>query len=215
MDTTSKSTQIPVAEVSDALEKMVAQFDQSRAGDLDEMTQARAAKFNGLARDRQRLTAKLGADNPRVVALGRSLQLNADTVVGFQSEIAGSSTPPPQVTATSWVLHGNVLDSARKPLAGLTVALYQKDSWQQSLGFACTDKNGYFVLKVEDAAKAGAGPWTLRVLRSRTVIYSDPRPVTIRAAHVEYREIVIGDTTGTCEPPTHYETPGASGRKDL
>src|SRR4051812_11020310 len=110
MDTpgSSQQKQISITEVSDTLEKFVAQFDQSRAADLDEMSQVRVAKFNGLARDRARLAAKLGADDPRVVALDRSIALHAETNTGFRSEIAAASVDPPRVDERSWALHGNV-----------------------------------------------------------------------------------------------------------
>jgi hypothetical protein len=222
MDTTSKSREVPISQISDALESTVAQLDQSRAADLDEMTQVRNARFNVLARDRQRLADKLGADDPRVAALDRGIRLHEEMAAGFRSEIGLSSTPSPQADANSWVLHGNVLDSKRQPLQGLTVALYQKDAWIQAVGYACTDQNGYFVLKVV-AAKADVGAVSIRVLRSGKPVYADPRPATVQAGSVEYREIVIGETPDVCPPPggkadappgpAAPSQPGSGGRK--
>jgi len=202
MDTTSQPKQIPVSQVSDTLEQTVANLDQARAADLDEMSQVRTAKFTGLARDRARLAAKLGETDPRVVALDRSIALHGETTAGFRSESAAASVTPPHVTAQSWALHGNVLDASRKPIQGVTVALYEKNSWVQRLGFACTDANGYFVLLVEDAAKADAkDPLSINVLMKGKVIYIDPIPLTIQAGHAEYREIVIGKSQEVCSPP--------------
>jgi hypothetical protein len=101
-----------------------------------------------------------------------------------------------------------VLDAARQPVANVTIALYQKDTWVRSLGYVCTDNNGYFVLNVADAAK-NPGPFSLRVLRSKGTVYIDPHPVSPEAAQVEYREIVIGDTSGICPPPAAGPAPPA------
>jgi hypothetical protein len=210
MASASQRIQVPLSQVSDTLEKTVASLDQARAADLDEMSQVRAAKFAGLARDRDRLAAKLGATDPRVVALDRSLALHRETAVGFRSESAAASVSPPRVNQHSWALHGNVLDASRAPVQGVTVALYQKDAWVQRLGYACTDANGYFVL-LEDATRTDTGPLSIHVLRSGKIIYVDPKPVEIQPAHVEYREIVMDHDVEPCLPPDGYRPPSPPG----
>lgn len=198
----SQARQVPVSQISETLEKTIADLDHARAADLAEMCDVRTAKFNGLARDRVRLAAKLGATHPRVLALDSSLALHAAILPGFASEIAISSVTPPRVDQSSWALHGNVLDGSRKPIQSVTVALYQKDTWVQRLGFACTDANGYFVLMLQEAAKTESGPFSINILRSGKIIYVDPKPVTIQPGRVEYREIIIGVAANTCPPPT-------------
>jgi hypothetical protein len=214
MASASQRIQVPLSQVSDTLEKTVASLDQARAADLDELSQVRAAKFAGLARDRDRLAAKLGVTDPRVVALDRSLALHRETAVGFRSEIAVASVNPPRVNQHSWALHGNVLDASRAPVQGVTVALYQKDAWVQRLGYACTDANGYFVLLVEDATRTDTGPLSIDVLRSGKIIYVDPMPVEIQPAHVEYREIVMDNDVEPCLPPDGYRPPGPPAAPD-
>jgi hypothetical protein len=100
-----------------------------------------------------------------------------------------------------------VLDAARLPVPGVTLALYQKDTWVQALGYACTNDNGYFVLPVADATKADIGALSLRILRSGNIIFTDPRPVTVQPGHVEYREIVLCKTPDVCPPPAKPDTP--------
>jgi hypothetical protein len=202
MEKASQPQQVPVAQISETLEKTIADLDHARAADLAEMGEVRTAKFAGLARDRDRLAAKLGATHPRVLALDGSLALHAQTSPGFASEIAASSVTPPSVNQSSWALHGNVIDESRAPVPGVTVALYQKDVWAQRLGFACTDANGYFVLIVQGVDKADSGSFSTEILRAGKIIYIDRTPVTIQAGHVEYREIVIGTTPNTCSPPS-------------
>jgi hypothetical protein len=197
----AQARQIPVSQISETLEKTIADLDHARATDLAEMIDVRNAKFNGLARDRVRLAAKLGATHPRVLALDSSLALHAATLSGFASEIAISSVTPPRVDPSSWVLHGNVFDGSRKPIQGVTVALYEKDTWVQNLGFACTDENGYFVLMVKDAVKIDHGPFSIDILRNRKIIFIVHDPVTIQPGQVELREIVIDAPANTCAPP--------------
>src|SRR6266481_674103 len=115
MEKTPQPTQVSVAQISETLEKTIVDIDNTRATDLVEMADVRTAKFTGLARDRVRLAAKLGATHPRVVALDGSLALYAQTAPAFALESAISSTPPPRVDLSSWALHGNVLDASRKP----------------------------------------------------------------------------------------------------
>jgi hypothetical protein len=198
----TQARQVPVSQISETLEKTIADLDHARAADLAEMSDVRTAKFNGLARDRVRLAAKLGATHPRVLALDNSLALHAATSLGFASEIAMSSVAPPRVDQSSWAVHGNVLDGSRKPILGVTVALYQKDTWARRLGFACTDANGYFVLMVQDADKTESGPFSIDILRDGKIIHVDNNPVTIQPGHVEFREIIIGAAANTCSPPS-------------
>src|SRR5258708_6262183 len=106
----SQARQVPVSQISETIEKTIADLDHARAADLVEMGEVRTAKFNTLARDRVRLAAKLGATHPRVLALDSSMALHAATLPGFASEAAMSSVIPPRVDQSSWALHGNVLD---------------------------------------------------------------------------------------------------------
>jgi hypothetical protein len=205
MDTSSRANRINVADVSGALEKLIDQFDTSRGAGLEELVRVRAAKFNGVVRDRDRLATQLGAEDPRVVALDRSLALHEETLAGFRSEIAVSSIDPPRVDQRSWAIHGNVYDTARAPLPGLTIALYRGDTWVRDFGYACTDDNGYFALTVAEVAADDA--LSLRLLRSESIVHTEPRPVAVRPAYVEYREIIIDEAPDTCAPPVKPTEP--------
>jgi hypothetical protein len=211
MATTSQPKQVSVTQVSDLLEKTIVDFDHARAADLTEMNTVLNTKFAGLARDRARLATKLGASDPRVVALDNRLALYAQTTVGFASEIAASSVTPPSIDQTSWALHGNVLASSRAPISGVTVALYQNNAWINQLGFACTDVNGYFSILVKDAANVATGPFLIGVVKNGKILYMDNDPLTIQAGHVEYREIIVGDASNVCPPPDgNQQTPPSS-----
>lgn len=197
--------QIPVKQLSDTLDASIPKLDQTRAADLTELSVARSAKFAGLARDRARLAAKLGETDSRVIVLDRSIALHQQVLNGYHAESAASSIDPPAIDARSWALHGNVVDATRAPVEGVTVALYEGNTWNQRAGHACTDARGYFLLRVTDAANLKT-PLALHILRGGKTVYVDPNPLTIQPAHVEYREVVLDSkTTGTCEPPVDSE----------
>jgi hypothetical protein len=51
----------------------------------------------------------------------------------------------PATPNTDWVIHGKVLDNSGHALSGLKVSAYDKDLRRdERLGFAVTDRNGYF-----------------------------------------------------------------------
>ena len=194
--------QIPLNQISDSLDKTVVNLDETRAADLDELSQVRSAKFAGLARDRARLVSKLGETDPRVQALDRALALHTEALNGYRAESASTLATPPQVNSRSWALYGNVVDATRAPVEGVTVALYRNEAWDERLGYACTDAQGYFALTLADASKTD-NTVSIHVLKNNKTIYVDPRPVIIQAARAEYREVVIGKTPAqTCDPPS-------------
>jgi hypothetical protein len=194
--------EIPLNQILKALDSSIDKLDQTRAADLMELSLARSARFAGLARDRARLVEKLGETHPRVVALDRDIALHKEVLNGYAAESAASSAKLPKVDARSWALYGNVVDGTRRPLEGVTVALYHGDVWDQRAGYSCTDSSGRFVLQVADAAKMETR-LSLHVLKDRKTIHVDPQPVTIQPAHAEYREVVLASQeASTCEPPS-------------
>ena len=191
--------QAPDSQVNDTLENAIGALDRARAAELNELIVSRSAKFEGLARDRQRLGQKLGPDHPRVVALDKQLALHKQFVPVLQSEAAAASIPHPSVTAQSWAIHGLVLDAHRAPVAGVSVALYIGDTWERGFGYSCTDARGYFQLSAQDGLKGES--FSLHVLRDSKTIYVESSPVIVAAGKLEYREIILGTGAAPCNPP--------------
>jgi len=203
----AQDTRVPISQVNDTLENTIGGLDRARAADLTEMSLLQSAKFEGLARDRARLVAKLGADHPRVLALDQNLALHAALLPAFRTEAAASSIVPPKVDAQAWAIHGIVVDSKRVPVAGVTVALYIGESWDRRLGFSCTDANGYFKLSTPDASKVEPS-YTLHVLSNSKTVHVDPNPVTVSAGRLEYREVTLdAQTSRSCDPPGGQNEP--------
>lgn|SRR5262249_10676291 len=195
------SNRIPITQVNDTLENSIVSLDRARGADLTELSLLQSVKFDGLARDRARLVAKLGADHPRVLALDQNLATHKALLPVYKSEAAAATIVPPKVDAHSWAIHGVVLDSKRSAAAGVTVALYAGDNWDRQLGYSCTDANGYFRLVSPDVTKIQPAH-TLRVLSNNKVVFVDPNIVTVTAGRLEYREVVLETQAAqSCYPP--------------
>lgn len=184
------------------LEKRVGGADRLRAEELQQLGVVRRAKEAGLRREEARLREKLGAEHPRVAELSARLAANAGLARDLDLEAARARVEMPRVDAKAWAVHGHVRDKDLKPVAGLTVALYDsRAAWVESTGFACTNAEGYFRIDVPDAGSV-AGPLFLRVLTGQAVhLYADPNPLAPAGGGVEYRAIVLSEGGRTCAPP--------------
>src|SRR5262245_37394658 len=146
--TTQQGPETPqAAEGLRQLEAMPARADAARTEGLLALGRLRTAKTAMLGREQARLTAKYGADHPRVQALIRQIDVNRALVNHVAAEAGRAQVAQVDADPKAWVLHGRVMDQNLRGLEALTVALYDaKGTWVQSLGFACTDSSGYFKL---------------------------------------------------------------------
>jgi hypothetical protein len=211
MASSNGSREITFTQVSTLLEKGIADFDSRRAADLGELAVVQTAKTNTLLRERARLAAKYGPNDSRVAALDRDIVLHRDRVRELINEQALASVDPPQVGALGWALNGIVLDPGRQPVPGVTVALYNGETWARQFGFGTTSQTGYFLLQVQDAVKSGGpGPFSARVLRDGKTIHVEARAIQALAGHVEFREIQLISNEIPPAPPSNSPYPKES-----
>ncbi len=198
---TDKTLNDPIGQLPAILTKGVAGFDQGRAAGLQRMSQLQSMRYAGLQRDRARLVAKFGAKSPRVEALDQQLAIHAAVLPGYQAEAAASTSTPPPVTSPAWALYGMVVDPNRKPVSGVTVALFTGDVWNRDLGYACTAEDGTFQILVNDVSKI-SDSFSLHILKNEKTVYVDPAPVTPATGQAEYREVVLdASQPAPCNPP--------------
>lgn len=194
-------------EVAVEIDKAFTGADTHRADQLDQLKVMREARTGGMEREAARLSAKLGPDHPRVVALTGAIETNRDLVNQLTVEVERARTPTPSVDPKSWILHGYVRDQRLKGVAGVTVALYnEKGVWVQRLGYACTDAKGYFILRATDISGIDR-PVFVRVVRGGTVIYTDKIEMTPGPGRVDAREIILSDKGVVCAPPVESVPP--------
>jgi len=192
---------IPDSQVNQALEDSIVTLDRSRAQGLNELTALESAKYAVMQRDRARLVAKFGEDDPRVTALDEALALHRERVTVYQAEILGATATIPKVDDHSWAIHGHVLDAKLQPVEGITVALFSGDTWERSLASACTDAKGHFQLGPKPVKEENRS-LSLKASQKEKVIYTDPAPVAVAAGRLEYRRVILNDRNqASCDSP--------------
>ena len=195
---------VPPEETARVVANGVAQIDLDRAAAYAGLGTLRTAKATSFAREEKLLARKYGANHPRVAAVAERRASNAVFQRDLTVAHSLATTPAPAVDAGSYVFHGFVRDCDRKPLARLSVALYDANGkWIASLGYGCTDERGYFILRGAPAPQSGRAGGTAEIRvhdAERKLVHREAGAVTPAAGAIDYREIVICDD-GTCVPP--------------
>lgn len=205
--------------------------DAARAQGYADLAVLRDAKARSLAREQKLLAQKHGTvRHPRITTARARFAQNQI----FRREIAVMreivETPLPATDKNTFVIHGFVrrrLDHAGIPR--LTVAITDAEgNWIRELGYACTDKRGYFLLQaklsvnqlardiyyvpaeVRSSSETGTSETSatteeketklrLRVFNAKgDVLHTEIRPVVVQAGSIDYRYILIGDDAGEC-----------------
>ncbi len=167
------------------------------------------AKGRMLRRERERLAERLPADSPRLAMLDHRIQENTVQGVSLAQQAYQMKTPIPAVDSASWTVFGSVRDASGKGLAGLTIAFYtNRGAPIQAFGYACTDKDGYFTVKVP-VTQSEQREVYLRVHDGKgTVLHTDAVPMISMPGGLAYREIIIGAKTACTPPWDAGTTPG-------
>jgi hypothetical protein len=212
-----EGTTVHLSEISQLLERGVEVTDAARATGLVRLQLLRAAKIRGLQRERARLSARLGANHPRVQALASKIEMNELLTVhlGLEAERAKIDIPVPE--ETTWTLHGRVLDQDLAGMPRLTVALHDERGKRiEEVKSDRTDSSGYFKLsfhgqKGRDTAKDAAtangeserkGTQAfIHILQDEKVVHIDERPVALELGDVVYREIILGESQRSVSHP--------------
>ncbi len=226
MASQTETKRVPFNAISQALEQAITGADPARATGLQDLHRVRAAKTKGMEREQARLGQKFGARDARVLALQQRIESDRGFVRDLAIEIDHARTEAPVADENTWIVHGFVRDKELTGIPNLTVAIFdEKGVWMREVGFACTDARGYFKLSFS-SARAGEGTSTfspaaattraatrvpeffIHVLdKTGSHICIDKRPLTPQLGNVDYREIILGNGTGTCRPPEDATAP--------
>src|SRR6185369_10631711 len=188
-------------QIAPVLQKSLPELDILRAVTLDNLQFLRTARAAGLQSEQERLAARLGDDDPRVISLAARRAENDRFISGLAAESERARVVAPEVNKDTWVLHGFIRDEQLRGVPNVTVALYDSSGkWIQQLGFAGTSANGYFKLEVRSLANLKP-PLFVHVLSGQaTLLHADDEPLTPELATVLYHEVIV---TGekTAAPP--------------
>jgi hypothetical protein len=213
-------------------------IDTIRIDGLKRSQRLLTVKSKSFEREKERLTKKLGKDHPRVKKLSIKLQYYQKRYKVFNDEINKLNINVPKIDSTTYMVHGRVLDQNRNPLFKLTACLCnEKGEWIKELGYCCTDKRGYFSIRNQVSQKDKEQFKAVRLNRmqqveskweaqfigtplfimisdeNKKIVYKDSRPLFIRPATIDYREIVLKDISVCTPPPEKGEKP--PGKTDI
>jgi hypothetical protein len=200
----------------------LASADTGSAQTLLNLKMAHNARLTQLKRTADTLKKQLGPDDPSVKAAEAAVQAGSAKVAGISAVHQELDTPPPQVAADGWALHGRVYSSDLKPHAKYTVFLVDSQkTYQEAYGFTYTDNTGYFLFNVsgaKTAAQTGAKttpPLFLAMTNTKgEPIYLSPTPFQPAAASVTYQNITLASGAHPLgDPPPAIRDIALPGRK--
>ncbi|MBV9210284.1 MAG: hypothetical protein JOZ52_06625 [Acidobacteria bacterium] len=206
-----KSKDVTIDEINKKLDEGIAGADVQRAEHLRNFQTARLAKANLYSREQQRLRQKYGPDHPRVQVLTNKMSVNRGIITEVEQERVRAAIAVPQDVGIDFITHGIVRDENGIPVRNVTVAFYDRNGRPvQSLGFACTNGEGYFKIISSEVGSTTPDRVYLGVTQNGNRIYNDSRTITPRQGAVIYRELRLKPGGAVCPPPDDWGEPTSS-----
>jgi len=204
---TSKMT-VPYTALTDPMQRVLPDADAQRLAGLTAFQAIQAVKAAGRARELERLKAKLGDSDPRVVALAATIEMRQARLRQLSAEVERASTPVVTADAETWVLHGRVRDETLAGVPGRKVALFDAKGATQ-FASAQTDDTGYFGIELAVAtwqklagargatATATATLFVHVLTLGKSPAYVDGRALVPSAGVVMYLEIALANVVSS------------------
>jgi hypothetical protein len=207
VSTNKEDQDVSLDELSGALDANLPELDLAHADALDDLQLLRETRAEGLRREHERLSLKLGEEHPRVTELAARIVDNEEFVRGLALATARARVETPRADKEAWVLYGFIRDREAQGVANVTVALYdEQGNWAQQLGYASTRADGSFRLRARNLANLSP-PLFVHVLdQQASHLFADDTPLAPEAGAALYHEVVIGDA--------QVGTPPGPGRND-
>jgi hypothetical protein len=166
-------------------------LDQNRSQGLEATKQLQTTQNAALEQEQKRLTAKYGADHPRVQKASARLTYNQGLFRDLDAEIERTKIQVPTVDLNSWLGHGFVLDKQENGIAGLTVSFF----------------NAYVQKTPEETKILASQPLYLTVSDpNQRILHRETSPRTLQLGQVEFWRVILGAPPPTCPAPP--STPG-------
>lgn len=178
-------------QISETTAAALASADAGSAETILNLKMVHNARLSQLKRTADTLKKQLGADDPSVKAAEAAVKVGSAKVARISVVHQELDTPPPQVAADGWALHGRVYSSDLKPLAKYTVFLVDKQkTYQEAYGFAYTDDTGYFPFNVAGANVTA--PLFLAMTNTKgEPVYLSANPFQPAPGSVTYQNITL------------------------
>ncbi|MGW8182224.1 MAG: hypothetical protein ACWGQW_26140 [bacterium] len=136
--------------VEDGISKVLQETFKNLEGDvqktLEGLREIEILSHAMLQREADRLSRKLGSDDPRVQRLEIQLANKLSLIKVLEAEVELVKIRVLEVDPDEWIVHGEVVDGESKQgMGGVMVSLYDKDVFfDDILGASLTDSEGYF-----------------------------------------------------------------------
>ncbi len=184
---------ITVEQAASELDRSMESLDEFRAAHLGESLKVEGAKGNVYVREHARLLGKYGKGHPRTLDIEARMKANKLYQAAIVTEYHNASTPRPQ-PSKGWALDGFVRSTDGRAVHGVTVALYDRaNMWQQGFGYACTDKDGYFSLRVDKLPEKPTSLLFVRASKERRILPSRDLQVLPKSGTTKRVEILLGE----------------------
>lgn len=202
-------------EESQKINSSFIELENQRAIGIERTQKTQQTKQTAMTREKERLTAKYGANHERVAKIDRQLKTNPHLFRSFDEVAARTSIKTPDTTPDDWMVYGSVKDTSQRRVQGLTISLFDtRRQWVRELGYVCTDEKGQFSLKVPDvngklSEKYKDKPLYLTVTNDhKDVLHKEDEPLFFAKGKIENREIIFSvDPCGT--PPEDENNQGS------
>jgi hypothetical protein len=127
--------------------KILESYQQTR---WQETIQYQEARYTGYQQGYERYTTMYGESDVRASKMAMRMEVSLAETRDSYLQYSAASTPFPEIKS-GWAVDGFVRTEEGDPVEGVTIAAYdEKGVWYRALGYTCTDKKGYFSLRVEE-----------------------------------------------------------------
>ena len=194
---------ITLEQLSTGLERGIQSLDELRFMRLSDALRLQGAQNQVQAREYERLGRKYGKDHPRTLNAAAKIELGKEHIQAMSIVHTTVSAPRPD-PGKGWAVDGFVRTSSGDPVAGVTVAAYDRqDQWYEEFGYDCTDNQGYFSIVVETLPEKSPSPVFMHASKDKKLIPSNEVKLSPEPQSSDRVDIIIEDIPGKgdCAPP--------------
>jgi len=177
------------------LKSTLPQLDQIRLDSLNDAINTATIRNAAMTSEITRLTKKYGSNDQRVKIMTARVAQYPAVVQVMNTEVTRSSSTLPVVTKDKWLVQGHVYDTGMIPVQGVTVFFVNSDgAGISSLGFACTDKGGFYYVQGNTDVLTQLGDQSIFLSISDTtkkVLYKGTSPITLIVGSVNYQSVFL------------------------
>ncbi|HKI46773.1 MAG TPA: hypothetical protein VKA08_15700 [Balneolales bacterium] len=205
-----KNTKLDDAEAVKQVVGSFSELDNQRVVELKQLNDTQQLRGMMMEKESKRLAAKYGEDHPRVLQLQRKTAVLPAVQQGIDGQVSLASMPSDPLPLNGWRIRGRALDQDGKTIEGITVYFAdEKHQWIRELGNSCSDKNGAYILTLDEKMVKQVGDRSVFLAASdklQSEVYYNKEAYHPKNGVEEFKDIGIGGEY-CVDPPTKPVTP--------